>query len=123
MHSPGYPSTNPIWVIMGTIEGLFFAFFISWYDTSFKHSTGFASSMLAKIGEYSYSIYLLHMFFVFSAARFIHEEIMDISNFYTALAWALASFGLMLPIAGASYRIIEMPFMKWRQPYIRAEQH
>ena len=82
-----------------------------------------ASSMLAKIGEYSYSIYLLHMFFVFSAARFIHEEIMDISNFYTALAWALASFGLMLPIAGASYRIIEMPFMKWRQPYIRAEQH
>ncbi len=123
MRSPGYPSTNPIWIIMGTLEGLFFALFISWYDTSFKHSTGFASSMLAKVGEYSYSIYLLHMFFVFSAARFIHENIMDISNFYTALAWALVCFGLMLPIAGASYRIIEMPFMKWRRPYIRAIEY
>ena len=116
-------TTNPIWIVMGTIEGLFFALFISWYDTSFTHSTGFASSMLAKVGEYSYSIYLLHMFFVFSVARFIHENIMDISNFYIALAWALVCFGLMLPIAGASYRFIEMPFMKWRRSYIRTEKY
>lgn len=123
MRSPGYPSTNPIWIVMSTIEGLFFGLFISWYDTSFKHSTGGPSNILAKIGEYSYSIYLLHMFFVFSAARFIHENIMDISNFYTALVWALVCFGLTLPIAGASYRFIEMPFMKWRRPYIRVENH
>ena len=123
MRSPGYPSTNPIWVIMGTIEGLFFGLFISWYDTSFKHSKGAISNILSKVGEYSYSIYLLHMFFVFSAANFIHKHIMDISNFYTALAWALFCFGLMLPIAGASYRWIEMPLMKWRRPYIRSEKY
>ena len=117
MHFPSYPSTNPIWMVMSTIEGLFFALFVAWYDNSFNHSRGITSRFFAAIGEYSYSIYLLHMFFVFSAAKLIHENIMDISNFYKALAWALVCFCLMLPIASISHRFIEKPFMKWRRLY------
>src|SRR5258708_17707387 len=38
---------------------------------------------------------LLHFFIVFRAARFVHEQVMDISNFYLACLWALVFFSLM----------------------------
>ncbi|MCW5261682.1 acyltransferase [Verminephrobacter eiseniae] len=127
MRSPGYPSGNPLWIVMGSVEGVFFALFIAWYDRrepcapqrnrNSRAGSG-VSLFLARIGEYSYSIYLLHMFFVFHAARFIHERIMDISHFLVALPWALLCFLLMLPLARLSHHCIELPFMQWRKPYI-----
>jgi peptidoglycan/LPS O-acetylase OafA/YrhL len=73
------------------------------------------------IGAYSYSIYLFHFFFVFAAARFIHEEIMDLSNFYVACAWAAATFLLMVPVGYLSFRFIEAPFLRRRKRYAREE--
>jgi peptidoglycan/LPS O-acetylase OafA/YrhL len=78
---PSYPSPSPIWVAMPTIEGLAYGLLIAWYDCSFRHSVGGVSAFLGRIGEYSYSIYLLHFFIVFRAARMVNEHIMDISNF------------------------------------------
>lgn len=120
MRSPGYPSSNPLWIVMGSVEGAFFALLIAVYDRRQPAASSRLSVFGVRIGEYSYSIYLLHMFFVFDVAKFIHERIMDISNFYLALPWALLCFLLMLPIAKISYHCIELPFMQWRKPYLRA---
>lgn len=118
MRSPGYPSSNPVWIVMATLEGLFFALLIRWYDARPQAAAGCFSRWLGRVGEYSYSIYLLHMFLVFRAAQYVHTHVMDISNFYLALFGGSLCFLLMAALAGLSYRVIELPFMRWRKVYV-----
>ena len=66
-------------------------------------------------------LYLLHFFVVFHAARFVHERVMDISNFYLAVPWAMLGFVLMLPIGYLSFRFIERPFLRHRKRYVETK--
>jgi len=118
LHNPAYPSTNPVWIILPTIEATAYAVGISWYEGSFTQSGSGLSRFVGRIGEYSYSIYLLHFFVVFEAARYVHEHWMDISNFYLASLWALAFFLLMMPVGYLSFRFIEGPFLRLRKRYV-----
>jgi len=116
--SPSYPSPSPLWVFLPTIEGLVYGLGIAWYDSSFSHSTTGVSRIIGRIGEFSYSIYLLHFFVVFEAARFVNERIMDISNFYVACLWSVVFLLLMMPAGYLSFRFIEAPFLRLRKRYI-----
>ncbi|MDH5856416.1 acyltransferase family protein [Lampropedia aestuarii] len=125
---PSFPSPARLWIVLPLLEGLTFACLIAWYDTSF-HATAkpgkFSSAIdklsrwVAKAGAYSYSVYLLHFFVVFAAAEFIDTHIMHIHNFYWALLWSFVFYGLMLIPAHLSYRWIEVPFLKYRKPYLK----
>lgn len=117
--NPSYPSPSLLWIILPTIEGVAYAISIAWYDNSFSHSTSGISKFIGRIGEYSYSIYLLHFFVVFRAAKFVNEHIMDISNFYLACFWSLICFVLMMLPGYVSFRFIEAPFLKLRKNYIK----
>jgi peptidoglycan/LPS O-acetylase OafA/YrhL len=108
---------EPVWIFLPTVEGAAYAIGIAWYDSSFSHSTTGISRAIGRIGEYSYSIYLLHVFVVFKVARFLHEQVL-VSNFYVACVLSFASFVLILPIAYLSFRFIEAPFLKLRRPYV-----
>jgi len=119
---PFYPSPYRFWIFIPTIEGLAYAVCIAWYDSSFSPSTTGVSRFIGRIGEYSYSIYLLHFFVVLYAARFVQERVMDISGFYPACMWAMVFFLLMMPVSYLSYRFIESPFLKLRKRYIIAQQ-
>lgn len=116
---PSFPSPSPLWIIIPTLEGLVFGMTIAWYDNSFTHSAGTASRFLGRIGDYSYSIYLLHFFVVYDMSRFVHEHVMDISNFYLALIWSVPFFVAMLIPGFLSYRYLEGPFLSLRKRYIR----
>jgi peptidoglycan/LPS O-acetylase OafA/YrhL len=118
LSATGFVSPSPLWIILPTIEGLVYALAIAWYDTSFKHSNQRISRFIGRMGEYSFSIYLLHFFFVFRAASFIHLNVMDLSNFYVACAWSLVCFVLMMPLGYLSYRFIESPFLVYRRKYL-----
>jgi peptidoglycan/LPS O-acetylase OafA/YrhL len=109
----------PWWIFFTTVEGVFYGLTVAWYDTSFKHSTGRASNLLAMVGRYSYSIYLLHTFVVFRLADLINHKILVIENTYLALMASLVSLILLLPVAALSYRLIEAPFLKRRVIYMR----
>ena len=113
-----YPSPSPLWILFPAIEGISYAVGIAWYESSFSHSTAGVSRFIGRIGEFSYSIYLLHFFVVLHAARFVNEQIMNISNFYLACLWSLVSFLLMVPVGYLSFRFIETPFLKRRKRYI-----
>ncbi len=115
---PTYPSPSPLWIVLPTIEALAYGVLIGWYDSSFAPSDRGVARFLSRIGAYSYSIYLLHFFVVFRGARFIHEQVMDISNFYVACAWAVPCFALMAIPGYLSYRFIEAPFLRLRKTYI-----
>jgi peptidoglycan/LPS O-acetylase OafA/YrhL len=116
----GYPSRSALWIVMPTIEGLCYACAIGWYETSFVPGHSRLSRFVGKIGEYSYSMYLLHFFVVFDAAKFVHTYLMDQSNFYVACAWAAVCFIALLPVCHLSFRYVEMPFLRLRRPYILA---
>jgi peptidoglycan/LPS O-acetylase OafA/YrhL len=115
-----YPSHSPIWIFLTTIEGAAYAIGIAWYDSSFSPSSAGISKFVGRMGAYSYSIYLLHFFVVFSIARFVNEWIMDISNFYLACFWSGIGFILMMPVGYLSFRFIEAPFLRLRKRYTTA---
>lgn len=115
--SPRYPSTGKIWIYLPAIEGLAYAALIAWYDTSFKHSTGPTSRFLAMIGTVSYSIYLLHFFIVFRLSNWLASHV-ALGNLHVAIASSIPAFLVMVPIAWASYRWIETPFLRLRSDYV-----
>jgi len=120
----GYYKTtsSSIWIYMPTIEAVAYCLLIAWYDNSFEHSTGKISQFIASIGTYSYSIYLLHFFFVFKMSNIIHYHIVDLSNIHLAMLFSVFCFLLMVPISFLSYKFIELPFLKFRTKYIVADK-
>jgi peptidoglycan/LPS O-acetylase OafA/YrhL len=118
----GGPFQTPerAWILLPSAEGIAYAIGIAWYDNSFSHSTTGLSRFVGRIGEYSYSIYLLHVFVVFKIARFMHEYVFDVSNFNLGCVFSLAFFLMMVPVGYLSFRFIEAPFLRMRKPYIRA---
>lgn len=108
-------------VLMPTAEGVAYAVGVAWYDTSFRHSAGFFSRVIARVGTYSYSIYLLHFFVVFKLSTLIHKNIINLSNLHIALAVSPIAFCVMYPIAAVSYNVVEVPFLRFRKRYILPE--
>jgi peptidoglycan/LPS O-acetylase OafA/YrhL len=115
---PSYPSPSRLWIVLPTLEGATFAALIAWYDGSFVHGRGELSQLFSVLGEYSYSIYLLHFFFVFALAQWIHANVINLSNFYVALPVAVLAYLAMIPVAYLSMRFVERPFLKLRRRYI-----
>lgn len=115
-----YPSQSAIWIFLPSVEGFCYAAGIAWYVESFQHNgQGWLSRIFSQMGEFAYSIYLLHFFFVFILARFVHENIMDLSNFYVSTIWAVGFYFLMWPLGWLSMNLIERPFLKLRRAYIK----
>jgi peptidoglycan/LPS O-acetylase OafA/YrhL len=110
-----------VWVILPTVEGLAFATLIAYYDSSYSPRAHGVSGLIAKAGAYSYSIYLLHFFFVLGASKFIGRHVMDISNFYIACLWSALCFAAMVPVAMLSFRYLEEPFLRMRRRYTVAD--
>jgi len=117
-HGGPFEAPEPVWIFLPTVEGIAYAIGIAWYDNSFFHSTTGLSRFIGRIGEYSYSIYLLHVFVVFKIARFVHEHAYDATNFYLACVLSLVFFLLMMPVGYLSFRFVEAPFLRLRKHYI-----
>lgn len=113
----GYPAKTALWVFLPTLEALAYATLIAWYDQSFRFEDRGWSGALARTGSYSYSIYLLHPFWVFAAAEWVHR-VWPMSGFGVALAWGTAFFLLSIPMGALSMALIEKPFLKLRRRYI-----
>ena len=111
------------WVAITTLEGVFFAWLVAWYDVSNPSAEGRLSRCLQHVGDVSYSIYLWHTFFVFVAARWLHRHVIDLSNVHVALCVSLVCFVLFLPFATISHRVFERPFLRMRRPATVAAGH
>ncbi len=113
----GYPSRSTLWVVLPTVEGLAFGVIVALCDLKFPAGLPLPR-IVGAAGVYSYSIYLLHFWFVDGVAAFL-DRYNGISNFYPALAAGTAFFVVMVGIGRLSYRCIELPFLAYRLRYIR----
>lgn len=113
----GYPSRSPIWIVLPTIEGLALGLIVALCDAKFP--TGLPlPRIVGAAGVYSYSIYLLHFWFVDSVAAYL-DRVVGIGDFYPALGAGIVFFVAMIGIGRISYRCIEQPFLRYRLNYIR----
>lgn len=119
--SGGYYSAGHkwLWTLIPTAEGAVYAALIAYYDRSFSMPARGLSGAIAKIGERSFSIYLLHFFIVAAIAHAIDTTIVRLDNFYVAVLFCLPAFGLMVAAAGVTYRFVEAPFLARRVKYFR----
>jgi peptidoglycan/LPS O-acetylase OafA/YrhL len=106
-----------LWLVSGTMEGAFFAMSVAWYAESFSFSNAGVSRFVAMIGRSSYSMYLLHGFVVFLAARWIHQHVVSLHEPHLAMLASLMTFLALVPMALLSYRWIELPFLRRRMIY------
>jgi peptidoglycan/LPS O-acetylase OafA/YrhL len=111
-----YPSESLIWVFMTTIEGLAYGLLIAWYDQTPSNPENFFSKLFAKVGDYSYSVYLIHPFFVGAAIRVFH----DINNIYIAICASIFFYLLVLLPAHLTFSYIESPPLRYRRKYAEA---
>lgn len=108
---------SSVWIVLPAIEGLAFAALIAWYDGAGIAANGALSRWWGKMGEYSYSIYLLHFFWVFHLSQWLHRHFIDLSNAYVAFVAAFVAFAASKPVGYLSMRFIEAPVLRLRRPY------
>jgi peptidoglycan/LPS O-acetylase OafA/YrhL len=119
-NSPSYPSPYPIWIILPTAEAIFFAALIAYYDSSFVLPDRGLSALVAKIGTYSYSIYLMHFFYVFWMGETFFS-VFQTHNFYISVTAGFGCFLVAAALASVSYHYVELPFLQLRRRYVAAE--
>jgi len=113
----GISENSLLWVVQWTLEGFFYGLVILWYDRAFRMPETGISGLIAKVGAASYSIYLLHGFFVFRMAELVDAYIVRTTNFYVAMAAAIICF---IPVAGIgwlSFRYYERFWLSFRRSY------
>jgi len=112
------PKDSKIWIILPSVQGFFYAFVISFYDNNnFNFLKTKKSFFLAKIGLFSYSIYLWHFIFVFRMPEFINDQITKLNTLYLTLFFSIPCFALIVLLGGMSYYIFEKPWLKLRKKY------
>lgn len=119
--APSEPGLHPLalWVILPTIEAIGFALLIGWWDVRRDGGQpGLVGRFWALSGRVSYSMYLLHTFWVFQVARWCHERLHAHWAPESAIALATLLFAMSVPVAMLSHRFVEVPFLLLRKAYV-----
>jgi peptidoglycan/LPS O-acetylase OafA/YrhL len=116
----GWP-TAPAWkVAWPTLEAVLWAAFVIGYIDLANAATGAWSRWMARIGEISYSIYLVHFVVVSGLLQlawlraFTGRPVVD-----ALLNTLLLALPLTLAISALTYRWVELPFLRLRGRYHR----
>lgn len=112
-------SPSPLWIVIPTVEAIVWGSLIAWYDGATFKMPGWLDRWLAKVGERSYSIYLLHFFPVVLLRNLFWDRAGSADNFFIALIAANLAFVAFLPVAGLSYNYFEKYFLAYRRRYLR----
>jgi peptidoglycan/LPS O-acetylase OafA/YrhL len=121
-HIPVYPSTNGLWIIMPTLEGLMWASLIALYLSADFFLYSRISKIIAWFGAISFSFYLNHMFVI----EFVYK-IESKMNWLPSSIWniCLNIILVILPItlvfSSLTYFLIEKPFLSLRKNYVIKE--
>lgn len=116
----GDPSPSPLWIVMTSIEGLLFGALIVGYEHARFELPAAVDRVWARVGEVSYSIYLVHFMVFPSLVKWAGLAGLPMDHFPTALAVAFGTFPIVAALSMVSYAWIERPFLALRVNYRRA---
>ena len=114
----GYPSNSSFWVVLPTVQALGCASVIFAYCTGRFTLPERMNATLRRVGEASYSIYLLHLSFIKSAMVVLaYAGVLQLSlEIVSAISVPL--FALTYLVARVTYERIERPVLQFRMPYV-----
>ncbi|MEO6688594.1 MAG: acyltransferase [Dokdonella sp.] len=117
----GWPVVASWKVFWPTLEGLLWAAFVVGYIDCANDARGPWSRLLAKVGEISYSIYLIHFLIITTMLKFALPMAFTGRVVVDALLnTLLLALPATLLIACLTYRFVERPFLRLRGGYHRA---
>lgn len=111
-----------VWIFIPLLEACAYGSLIAYYDHTYRPANSGVSGMLARIGEWSFSIYLLHQFLVGYMAAAINDYVIKLDNMYLLLAASLPCFAVTCLISWFTYEKFEKRFLKKRRPYLVDQQ-
>jgi len=89
---------------------------------------GLLERALSKLGEISYSLYLVHTLVILAVYRLLYPTLVqagstwsDNQYFTAALGTLILVIPLSLLVSYGTYRLIEKPFLQFRRPYQQSE--
>jgi len=115
----GGAAVNAWWIVIPAVQGLAFGGMIVGYENSQIRLPRLIDSALARVGEASYSLYLLHFMVFTFAAKLCAQAGLAMQDFTVSALMAVAVFPVMALAAIASYRLIERPFLALRCGYLK----
>ena len=118
-HVNGTPSPSPLWIVIPTIEAVTYGSLIAFYDGAKFKMPVWLDRALARIGERSYSIYLLHFFPIVLLRDLFWNDTGSATYFFPMLLLATVAFLAFVPVAGLSYEHFEKRFLIYRRHYLR----
>ncbi|GAA0714426.1 acyltransferase [Dokdonella soli] len=116
----GWPTVAWWKVFWPTFEGVLWAAFVVGYVDFANAAGGLWSRVVARIGEVSYSIYLIHFMVIYTMLKlalpfaFSGHFVVD-----ALLNTALIALPATLLISALTYRFVELPFLRLRGLYHR----
>lgn len=116
----GWPVVALWKVFWPTLEGMFWAAFVVGYIDCANDARGWWSRLLAKLGEISYSIYLIHFLIITMMLKFALPMTFTGRIVVDALLnTLLLALPATLLVASLTYRFVERPFLRLRGRYHR----
>jgi peptidoglycan/LPS O-acetylase OafA/YrhL len=118
-HFGGMPLVK-LWKIWWpTIEGVMWAAFIVTYLSVGRYLPRMIATIAARIGEVSYSVYLLHFAVIFAVVKRGVYVTLTGNGYYDALLTALLVVApTSILIGGLAYYTVEFPFLRLRPRYV-----
>jgi peptidoglycan/LPS O-acetylase OafA/YrhL len=115
----GWPSLAGWKVLWPTAEGLVWGAFVLAYLSAARALPEYLSTLLARVGEVSFSIYLLHILVVdLVATRGLFFGV-GLGAYGDALvSTVIVILPLVLALSFFTYATIERPFLRLRRPYL-----
>lgn len=108
-----------IWLFNLALEALAYGALIAYYDLTYKFAKTGVSGCIARVGEASYSIYLLHFFWVFQMTEVVNQYVVVIDTIYKGLFFSFLCFIPTAMIGWQSYRRYECYWLRFRRPYAK----
>jgi peptidoglycan/LPS O-acetylase OafA/YrhL len=101
-----------------TLEGALWALVILVYVPFAERLQGPVSNAIARLGTWSFSIYLLHPFLILILPRYIPFDPEAGSPTAACVYVALVLLPATIPLSALSYYVVEQPFLSLRQRYL-----
>jgi len=112
--------TEKPWVYIPALEAACYALMLAWYDTNHRPRNAGFSRFVALAGTYSYSIYLIHQPLTWTVWKALYFLGFDLRITEVGFLFSIPFFLGLMAIGHVSYRVIEVPFLRLRRPYLVA---